>query len=61
MSPFRSDPALYKLMVDGLLVGLSGGYVDDLLRTGSSDFRELSKKTNQRFQIGEEEELPCTF
>eukprot|EP00171_Calliarthron_tuberculosum_P022290 IDg22290t1 len=38
MQPFRSDPALYKLVVDGKLIGLSGGYVDDLLRTGSSDF-----------------------
>ena len=61
MVPLRSDRALYKLMIDGLLVGLSGGYVDDLLRAGSTRFRELSRKTNERFQMDEDEVIPCTF
>ncbi len=59
-APFRADPALYKLMADGLLVGLSGGYVYDLLHAGFSDFRELSNRTNKRFKMGEDEELPHT-
>ena len=46
MTPFRSDPALYKIMSNGLLMGLSDGCVDDLLRTGSPEFCQLAKKTN---------------
>ena len=60
MTPFRSDPALYKIMSNGLLMGLSGGYVD-LLRTGSPEFRQLAKQTDERFQMGEDEHVPCTF
>lgn len=61
MTPFRSDPALYRIMTDGVLTGLSGGYVDDLLRAGTSKFRELAQRTNQRFEMGEDEHIPCTF
>ena len=32
MKPVRSDPALYIWMVNGLLKGLSGGYVDNVIR-----------------------------
>ena len=48
-------------MSNGLLIGLSGGYVDDLLRTGSPEFCQLAKKTNESFQMGEDEHVPCTF
>lgn len=61
MIPFCSDPALYTMVSEGLLVGLSGGYVDDMLRAGSPDFRERLKKTNERFDVGEDEKLPCYF
>lgn len=61
MKPLRSDPALYKLMRDGLLSGLSGGYVDDLIRTGTPIFREHSSATNTRFDMGDDEHVPCTF
>lgn len=61
MSPFRSDPAMYKIMADGMLQGISGGYVDDLLRTGSAEFRHLSRKTHERFEMDDDENLPVTF
>ena len=62
MKPLRSDPALYYLLSNGILKGLSGGgYVDDLIRAGDNDFRDLSKKTNIRFDMGEDESIPCNF
>lgn len=61
MSPMKSDPALYTTMSDGLLTGLSGGYVDDLLRAGIPEFREYASLTNRRFEMDADEELPCTF
>ena len=61
MKPLRSDPALYALLEHGVLKGLSGGYVDDLIRTGDEDFKELSKKTNERFDMAEDQKLPCSF
>ena len=61
MTPFRSDPALYKIMSNGLVMCISGGYVDALLRTGSPGFRQLATKTKERFQMGEDEHTPCTL
>ena len=61
MDPFQSDPALYMIMSNGLLIGLIGGYVYDLLRAGSHGFRNLAKKTNERFQMSEDEQITCTF
>lgn len=61
MRPFRSDPALYILMINGLLTGLSGGYVEDFLRAGNSEFRQVAKKTRQRFDRADDETPPCTF
>lgn len=61
MKPLRSDSALYSLMVDGLLQGLSGTYMDDLLRCGNKRFAELGKKTNTRFEMADNEKPPCTF
>lgn len=61
MKPLRSDPALYVLMKDNLLQGLSGGYVDDLIRTGNKDFRALARKTSHKFEMAEDENLPCVF
>ncbi len=59
--PLCSDPALYKKLVDCALVGLSGGYVDGMLQAGSPAIRTLSRKTHERFQMGEDEKIPCTF
>ena len=44
-----------------MLKGLSGGYVDDLIRTGDNDFQDLSKKMNERFDMAEEQKMACSF
>eukprot|EP00171_Calliarthron_tuberculosum_P003448 IDg3448t1 len=61
MTPLRSDQALYALMHKVTLVGLSGGYVDDLLRAGPTSFRKYANKTREKFDIGQDETLPCSF
>ena len=61
MMPLRSDPALYLLVTNGLLKGISGGYVDDLIRTGDSSFKQLCSKTKRKFDMAEDQGLPCTF
>lgn len=61
MKPLRSDPALYLLMTNGLLKGISGGYVDDLIRTGDSSFKKLCSMTKRKFDMAEDKGLPCTF
>ena len=61
MSSLRSDPALYTLITNGVLKGLSGGYVNDLIRAGNQDFKDVSKKTNDRFEMAEDQKLPCSF
>ena len=61
MKPLRSDPALYVLMKNKLLHGLSGNYVDDLIRTENKDFRNLAKKTNRKFEMAEDQDLPCVL
>ena len=61
MVPFRTDPTLYKIISNCLLMGLSGGYVDDLLRACSPVTHQLPMKTNERFQMGEDEYIPCTL
>ena len=42
-------------------MGLNGGYVDDLLRSCLPGFRQLAKKTNERFQMDDDEQVSCTF
>ena len=61
MSSLRSDTALYTLITNGVLKGLSEGYVDDLIRAGDQDFKDVSKKTNARFEMAEDQKLPCSF
>ena len=61
MAPFKTDPALYYWIVDGILKGMSGSHVDDLLRWGDKDFRELSKGTSDRFEMTEESNFPTEF
>lgn len=55
ITPFLSDPSLYKLMIRSSLIGLSEEYFDDLLRAGAPEFRKLASRTNDRFQMSEEE------
>lgn len=61
MSPMRSDPALYAKMVEGMLKGLSGTYVDDMMRAGDQKFRKLARVTSEKFEMAEDETPPCTF
>ena len=61
MKSLRSDPALYSLIKEGILRGLSGGYVDDLIRAGDEYFKKVSQKTNEKFDMAENEKIPCTF
>lgn len=61
MTPFKIDPALYYILCNGILQGLSGSYVDDLLRCGDDNFRKLSQRTNERFDMAEESILPTEF
>lgn len=61
MKPFKSDPAIYFLLREGILKGLSGSYVDDLVRAGKQDFRGISAKTNERFEMKEDSALPSAF
>lgn len=55
IEPLRSDPALYSSLVNGHLKGLSGTYVDNMLRVGDSDFKARVAKTSQRFEMAEDE------
>lgn len=61
MKSFKIDPALYCYMFDGALKGLSGSYIDDLLRAGDQDFRKVSKETNKCFEMTEDRKLPSEF
>ena len=61
MKTLRCDPALYTLKQGGKLIVLSGTYVDDIIRAGDPSFRTLAKETNDKFEMADEEELPCEF
>lgn len=43
------------------MVGLSGGYIDDVLRSDLPLFRSLLKLINERFQMVEDESIPFKF
>ncbi len=61
MTPLRSEPALYLKLEGDKVIGLSGLYVDDLLRAGNQSFGAQSRKKHEVFDMGEEEEeLQCT-
>ena len=47
--------------VHSRLIGLNGTYVDDLLRAGTNEFRQLCQKTHRRFETKGDEELPQIF
>lgn len=61
MVPLRSDQALYIWIPGKDLKGLSGCYVDDILRAGDPSFAKHAKKTRTRFEMADDEPLPCTF
>ena len=61
MMPLRIESALYAFMVDGHLKGLSGTYVDDLIRAGDKELKKLSNATAKKFDMADEEHPPCSF
>ena len=61
MRPLRSDLALYVLMREGPLSGLSGKYVDYMIRAGNEQIQKIAQSTSQRFQKAEDSYLPCGF
>ncbi len=61
MEATKTNPALYINVEDGQLVGQNAKYVDDLLRAGKAEFREHCRVTHSRFEISEEDDLPCDF
>lgn len=48
MTLLQSNPSLNASIVDEFLQGLSGTYVDDVLRAGDLDLRTLSKATSRK-------------
>ena len=61
LTPTKTDPSLYFAYANGELTGLSGFYVDDLLRAGTPEFRTSSSKTHMRFETTGDEDPPFTF
>lgn len=55
MTSLRSDPALYVRIDNGLLKGISGTYVDDMLRAGERYFWVLAMSTSKKFDMAEDE------
>ena len=62
MTPLRSDPSFYVSRdKEGNIQGLSGSYVDDMLRAGNYQFQELARGTGKKFRMADDECLPCDF
>lgn len=61
MKPIRSGTFHYTFIVDRLLKGLSVEYVDDIIRTGYKDLKQLSLKTNEFFEMSDDHFLHCSF
>lgn len=58
MTPSKLDAAFYYLLENKILVGLSGTYVDDLLRAGNRQFRQNTTKTTNKFDMTKDSPLP---
>lgn len=61
MKPTSLDSALYVWIVYGILRGLSGSYVDDLMKARDDDFKVHARKTAENFEMAYGEEPPCDF
>ena len=55
------DPTLYVLMREGLLSGLSGTYVHEMMRAREEQFQKIAQATSQHFQIAEDSYLAYGF
>ena len=61
MNQLDSDSSFHYIIKNNKLSGLSGTYVDDLLRAGNADFKKLSEQTGKHFDMKEPTSLPCEF
>lgn len=61
MYPVRSEPALYVKHTDWKLIGISGSYLDDVLRASQHIFRKLCLLTHEKFDMADEEFIPSGF
>lgn len=61
ISLLHTDPALYFKLNGSCLTGLSGSYVDDMLRAGTQEFHGTCFQTHKRFDMSNDEPLPCEF
>ena len=61
MVPTVTDASLYFSFRRGELIGMNGSYVDDLLRAGTQQFKELCQKTHNSFETSGDDNLPLTF
>lgn len=61
ISAFRAYPALYKLVINGVLHGLSSGYIDELIKAGDWHYRRIAQGTREKFDVAEDNRPPCNF
>ncbi len=61
MVPMKTDRALYLKVEDGNLICMNAYYVENMLRAGSTDFREHCRKRQSTFEMSEEDVIPCDF
>ncbi len=61
MVPMKTHPALYLRVKNGNLIGMKANYVDEMLRAGSTDFREYCGKPHSTLERSEEDELERDF
>ena len=61
LEPTKCDPSLYLSIRKGELIGINGSYVDNLLRTGTRDFRSEWELTHRKFGTSGNEVPTFTF
>lgn len=61
MKQLKSDSSFHYIKFNNKISGLSGTYVDDLLRAGDDRFKELSQRTKNLFDMKPPSSLPCDF
>lgn len=59
MESLSSDFSFYFILKNGQIAGISGPYVDELLRAGNPWFRKLSYATEHRFVMKPSTLVPC--
>ena len=59
--PTKIDMSMYIFIRHGELDGISGVYVDDILRAGTPRYQKHCSKTHKKFDTTGDEEPPLTF